>query len=53
MAVHKSQRAAAQQYQNAVNNAQGHSFEDYIKSACVLYSSRDGRRSKRPRSRSG
>ena len=36
MAVHKSQRAAAQQYQNAVNNAQGHSFEDYIKSACVL-----------------
>ena len=38
MAVHKSQRAAAQQYQNAVNNAQGHSFEDYIKSACVLYS---------------
>lgn len=38
MAIHKSQRAAAQQYQNAVNNAQGHSFEDYIKRACVLYS---------------
>ena len=37
MAVHKSQRAAAQQYQNAVNNAQGHSFEDYIKRACALY----------------
>jgi penicillin-binding protein-related factor A (putative recombinase) len=26
-----------QQWQNAVNNAQGHSFEDYIKAACITY----------------
>ncbi|MBD5117614.1 MAG: phage portal protein [Clostridiales bacterium] len=32
----------AQRYQNAVNNAQGHSFEEYIKDACALYS-RQGR----------
>ncbi|MCI8935196.1 MAG: hypothetical protein HFE80_11970 [Clostridiaceae bacterium] len=38
MALYAGQRAAAQQYQNAVNNAQGHFFEDYIKRACVLYS---------------
>lgn len=34
----KGQHAAALQYQNAVNNAQGHSFEGYIKAACALYS---------------
>lgn len=32
------QPRAALQYQNAVNNAQGHSFEGYIKAACALYS---------------
>ena len=32
----------AQRYQNAVNNSQGHSFEDYIKAGCALYS-RQGR----------
>jgi len=35
------QRRALQQYQNKVNNAQGHFFEDYIKAACVLYSDRE------------
>ena len=28
----------AQRYQNAVNNAQGHFFEGFIKAACVIYS---------------
>ena len=32
----------AQRYQNAVNNAQGHFFEDAIKDGCALYS-RQGR----------
>lgn len=36
-----NQRRARQQYQNAVNNAQGHFFEGYIKSACLIYSERD------------
>lgn len=35
------QRRARQQYQNKVNNAQGHFFEDYIKAACALYSMRE------------
>lgn len=35
------QRRARQQYQNAVNNAQGHFFEGYIKAACSIYSDRD------------
>lgn len=34
-------RRAALQYQNKVNNAQGHFFEDYIKAACALYSMRE------------
>lgn len=29
---------AVRRYKNAVNNAQGHSFEGYIKAACALYS---------------
>lgn len=29
-----------QQYQNKVNNAQGHFFEDYIKAACAFYKDR-------------
>lgn len=33
-------RKARQQYQNAVNNAQGHHFEGYIKAACTLYAER-------------
>lgn len=28
---------ARQQYQNTINNAQGHIFEDYIKAACEIY----------------
>lgn len=40
MAIYKAERRAALQYQNAVNNAQGHSFEDCIKQACALYSMR-------------
>lgn len=32
------QQKARQQYQNAVNNAQGHNFEGYIKAACTHYS---------------
>lgn len=32
------QRRALQQYQNKVNNAQGHFFEGYIKAACEQYS---------------
>lgn len=35
------QRRARQQYQNAVNNAQGHFFEGYIKAACTFYSERE------------
>lgn len=35
------QRAARQQYQNRVNNAQGHFFEDYIKATCALYAERE------------
>lgn len=31
-------RRALQQYQNKVNNAQGHFFEGYIKAACEQYS---------------
>lgn len=34
-------RRARLQYQNKVNNAQGHFFEDYIKGACALYAERD------------
>lgn len=30
-------KKARQQYQNAVNNAQGHFFEGYIKAACETY----------------
>lgn len=32
-----NQRSAKQQYQNAVNNAQGHSFESAIEAACNAY----------------
>lgn len=35
------QRRARQQYQNKVNNAQGHFFEGAIKAACTLYSERE------------
>lgn len=35
------QRRARQQWQNAVNNAQGHFFEGAIKAACALYSDRE------------
>lgn len=35
------QRRARQQYQNKVNNAQGHFFEGAIKAACALYSERE------------
>lgn len=31
------QRTARQSYQNAVNNAQGQAFENYIKAACEFY----------------
>lgn len=31
------QQRARQQWQNKVNNAQGHIFEDYIKTACLIY----------------
>lgn len=31
------QQKARQQWQNAVNNAQGHFFEGYIKAACIHY----------------
>ena len=34
-------RRAALQYQNKVNNAQGHFFEGAIKAACALYSERE------------
>jgi len=37
--VHKTE--ADQRYQNAVNNAQGHFFEGFIKAACVIYSIRE------------
>lgn len=36
-AMQIDQRRALQQYQNKVNNAQGHFFEGYIKAACALY----------------
>ena len=42
MPVTREKKYLAQRYQNAVNNAQGHFFEDYIKAACALYS-RQGR----------
>lgn len=42
MPVTWEKRYLAQRYQNAVNNAQGHSFEEYIKDGCALYS-RQGR----------
>ena len=35
-----NQKRAKQQYQNKVNNVQGHTFESAIKAACVLYSNR-------------
>ena len=35
------QRRTRQQWQNAVNNAQGHFFEGYIKAACAYYSDRE------------
>jgi len=31
------QKKARQQYQNKVNNTQGHFFESYIKTACQIY----------------
>lgn len=31
------QKKVLQQYQNKVNNAQGHHFESYIKAACLAY----------------
>ena len=42
MPVTWEKKYLAQRYQNAVNNAQGHFFEDYIKAGCALYS-RQGR----------
>ena len=39
MAIYTGQRAR-QIYQNAANNAQGHSFEEYIKDGCAYYSAR-------------
>ena len=42
MPVTWEKKYLAQRYQNAVNNAQGHSFEEYIKAGCALYS-RQGR----------
>ena len=41
MPVTWEKKYLAQRYQNAVNNAQGHFFEDYIKAACALYSMRE------------
>jgi penicillin-binding protein-related factor A (putative recombinase) len=35
--VNEYQRKTRQQYKNAVNNAQGHFFEGYIKAACIIY----------------
>lgn len=35
------QKRARQQYQNKVNNAQGHFFEGYIKAGCVFYAERE------------
>lgn len=35
------ERKARQQYQNAVNNAQGQAFEGYIKAACEFYKQRE------------
>ena len=42
MPVTWEKKYLAQRYQNAVNNAQGHSFEEYIQAGCALYS-RQGR----------
>jgi len=39
--VQIDKRRAALQYQNKVNNAQGHFFEGAIKAACALYSERE------------
>ncbi len=41
MSVYKTAAEAAQKYRNKVNNAQGHFFEGYIKTACVLYSQKE------------
>ena len=41
MAVRYDPKALAQQYQNKVNNAQGHFFEDYIKAGCRFYALRE------------
>ncbi len=35
-----AQQNARQQYQNMVNNAQGHAFEDCIKAGCLIYQER-------------
>ena len=40
MPVTWEKKYLAQRYQNAVNNAQGHSFEEYIKAGCAYYSAR-------------
>ncbi len=34
------EKQARQQWQNAVNNAQGHFFEEYIEAACITYQAR-------------
>ena len=38
MAAYRTGTEAERRYQNAVNNAQGHFFEGFIKAACVIYS---------------
>lgn len=38
MAAYRAGTEAERRYQNAVNNAQGHFFEGFIKAACVIYS---------------
>ena len=40
MPVYKTAAEAARRYQNTVNNAQGHFFEDAIKAGCAVYSAR-------------
>ena len=40
MPVYKTAAEAARRYQNAVNNAQGHFFEDAIKAGCAVYAAR-------------
>lgn len=42
MQAKQESKHLARRFQNAVNNAQGHFFEGYIKQACALYS-RQGR----------